>query len=116
MKSRQEWFGLLLEMEPHTGSYQVLPQVTAAVGVDLRVGVVQVAIFDEGAPFWRPVIICSGYYLPGEIRMILPSAGAEWSTRRMHVEPGRFGIVNANSRARIRLKPSQRQTRPGSSP
>jgi len=38
-------------------------------------------ILDEGAPSWRPIIICSGYYLPGEIRMIVPSAGAECSMR-----------------------------------
>lgn len=46
-----------LEMEPHPSSYQVLAQVTAVVGVDLCAGVIQVVIFDEGAPPWRPIII-----------------------------------------------------------
>ena len=100
-------FGASLEMEPHASSYQVLAQVTALVGIDLCAGVIQIVILDEGAPLWGPIVICSGNYLPGQISMIVPSAGAECSMRCVDIKPGRFGIVNADSRARIGLEPSK---------
>ena len=109
-------FGASLEVEPHAGSYQVLAQVAVVIGVDLCAGVIQIVILDEGAPLWRPIIICSGYYLPGEIRMTLSSAGTECSMRRIDIEPGRFGIVNADSRARVRLEPSKGKSEQGVSP
>lgn len=71
-------------MEPHAGAHQVLPQITAATGIDLGAGVIEVAILDEGAPFWRPVVVSSSYYC--HIRMTLPSAGVECSMRRVNVE------------------------------
>src|SRR5689334_11409411 len=100
-------FDFLLEMKSHASSNQVLAQITAVVSVDLCAGVIQVVILDECAPFWRPIIVRSGNYLPGQIRMIVSSAGTECSIRCFDIEPGRFGIVNADSRARVGLEPSK---------
>src|SRR5689334_16373509 len=96
--------GVLLEMEPHASSYQVLAQITAVIGVDLCAGVIQVVVLDEGAPLWCPIIVCSGNYLPGQIGMIVSAGGAECSIWCFDIETGRFGIINADSRARVRLE------------
>ena len=106
-------FGVLLEMEPHASSYQVLAQITAVIGVDLCAGVIQVVVLDEGASLLCPIIVCSGNYLPGQIGMIVSSGRAECSMRCFDIEPSRFGIINADSRARVRLEPSKGKSEQG---
>ena len=96
-----------LKMETQAGAYQMLPQIATLIGIDLGARIIEVVVFDKGAELRSPIVVCACDDLPGEVRMTSPSTVAEASMRAGEVEPGRFGIVNADACADVCLKPSK---------
>src|SRR3954447_13704567 len=82
----------------------MLAQIAVAARIDLSAGIVKVMVFDKSTELRRPIVVRACDNLPGEVRMIFPSAGAEVSVRAAEIESCGFGIVNANASAGVRLK------------
>src|SRR5436190_16225120 len=85
----------------------MLAQIAIAARIDLSASIIKVMVFDKRAELRRPIVVCSCDNLPGEVRMIFPSAGAEVSVRAAEIESCGFGIINANASAGVRLKFSE---------
>ena len=47
----------MLEVDPNTGAYQVLPQIAILIGIDLGARVVQKVVFYEGTELRSPIVI-----------------------------------------------------------
>jgi len=100
-------------MEAQARANQVLPQIATLTGIDLAARIDEVVIFDEGAELRIPIVICACDYLPRKIRVVFPSASVDWDTTGygvLNLDPGRFGIVNADPAPGIRLKSSKRES------
>ena len=87
----------------------MLAQIAALTRIDLGAGIIKVMVFDKRTELRRPIVVRARDDLPGEVRMIFPSARAEASIRAGEVEPGGFGIVNADACAGVGLKFSKRE-------
>jgi hypothetical protein len=48
---------VVLEVDPNTGAYQVLPQIAILIGIDLGARVVQKVVFYEGTELRSPIVI-----------------------------------------------------------
>src|SRR5436309_144506 len=97
-------------MESNTGTNQMLTQIPALSGIDLGARIIEIVVFNKCADLRRPIIIAACDDLPGEVGMTLPSACAEVAVRAAEVQPRRFGIVNADACAYVRLKPPERES------
>ena len=102
-----------MEKEPDTGTHQVLTQIATLVGIDLGARVIEVVVFDKRAPLVIKEVIRPGDNLPRQVRMTCPPASVDWDSTGYwipNLDPRRFGIVNADPAARIRLKSSKRES------
>jgi hypothetical protein len=52
----------------------MLAQIAGMTRIDLATGIIEVMIFDKGAELRRPIVVRACDDLPGEVRMIFPSA------------------------------------------
>src|SRR4029077_13846390 len=94
-------------VEPDTGAHQVLPQIATLIGIDLAARVSEIVVFDKSGELRGPIIICACDHLPRKVRMICPPASVDWDTTGygvLDLNTCRFGIVNADAAAGIRLK------------
>src|SRR4029077_13975024 len=76
-------------------------------GIDLGALVLEELVFNKRAELGVPIIICAGNNLPREVRVICPPASVDGDSAGIGVcELGarRFGIVNADAGAGIRLE------------
>ena len=79
---------LLLEVEAHPRSEQMLAQVAILPRVELSTSVVEVPLFNERRELRGEVVICARYHLPREIGMAFASAGADHAVRGIHLDIG----------------------------
>ena len=96
-------------MEKHsdTGANQVLPQIATLVRVELGARVSEVVVFDKRAHVRIEKVICAGDHLPRKVRMTFPPASVDrdlTSYRVPDLDTCRFGIINADPAAGIRLE------------
>src|SRR4030095_3534746 len=82
----------------------MMAQIAAFTRIDLGARIIKVMVFDKRTELRRPIVVRACDDLPGEVRMIFPSARAEASIRAGEVYPGGFGIVNADACAGVGLK------------
>ncbi len=102
-----------LKVETEASPNQVLPQIATLIRIDLGARIIEVVVFDEGADLGGPIVICACDHLPGEVRVISPSASVEYGITGFgvhNVDPCGFGIVNADSAPDIRLESSKRES------
>src|SRR5207248_3563733 len=97
----------VLEMEPNTSPNLLLAQYATLIGIDLGARVLEELVFNKRAELGGPIIICAGNNLPREVRVISPPASVDWdhtSYRVLDLDPGRFGVIDADPGADIRLE------------
>ena len=85
----------------------MLSQIPILPGIDLGAGIVEELVFNKGAELWGPIVICAGNNLPRQIRMTSSPASVDWDSTSYGIYdlgPRRFGIVNADARADVRLE------------
>jgi hypothetical protein len=96
-----------VKKESDTGAYEVLPQIPSLAGIDLGARVIEIVVFDKSTPLGIEKVICAGDNLPRQVRMTCPTASVDWDTTGYwipNLDPSRFGVVNADPGACIRLK------------
>jgi hypothetical protein len=94
-------------VDSDTGAHQVLPQIATLIGVELGARIVEIVVFDKSGELRGPIIICACDHLPRQVGMTFPPASVDWdvtSYRVPDLNTRRFGIVNADPAARIRLE------------
>src|SRR6516225_3785819 len=97
----------LVEKEPDTGAHQVLPQIATLVRVDLGTCVVEVVVFDKRAPLRIEKVICAGDHVPRQVSVICSASSVDGGCAGhgvLDLDPRRFGVVNADPCAGIRLE------------
>ena len=102
-----------LKKEANTGAYQMLPEITFLVSVDLGARVIEVVVFDKRTHIWIKEVIRPGDNLPCQVRMTCPPAGVDRDSTGYwipNLDPRRFGIVNADPGAGIRLESSSSES------
>ena len=94
-------------MEPQARANQVLPQIASLIRIDLGARIIEEVVFHEGAELRSPIVICACNNLPRQVRVTLPPASIERDSTSYGIYdlgPRRFGIVNADARADVRLE------------
>jgi hypothetical protein len=82
----------------------MLTQIAALTRIDLATGIIEVMIFDKRTELRRPIVVRACDDLPGEVRMIFPSATAKIVILALKLETRRFRIIDADPGAEIRLE------------
>ena len=98
-----------MEKETDTGAYQMLPEIPVLVRFDLGARVIEIVVFDKSTHVVTKEVIRPGDNLPRQVRMTRPTASVDWDSTGYwipNLDPCRFGIVNADPAAGIRLKSS----------
>jgi hypothetical protein len=98
-----------VEEIPDTGADQMLAQVTALVGVDLGAGVIEIFILDKGTQVVGNEVVRPCDHLPRQVRVICATASVDWDPARYRIynfDACGFGVVNADTGARIWLEPA----------
>src|SRR5450759_656856 len=96
-------------MQPETGVEQMLPQVAILASVNLAVCVVEIVVFDKAAELRVPIVIGAGKHLPGEVRVVFPSAVIKHMCGCVDFNINRLRIITADPSPGIRLESSERE-------
>src|SRR5439155_20721440 len=100
-------FVSVLDMDPHTSPNLLLAQYATVIGIDLGARVLEELVFNKRAELGGPIIVWAGNNLPRQVRVISPPASVDWdhtSYRVLDLDPGRFGEIDADPGADIRLE------------
>ena len=85
----------------------MLAQIATLAGIDLGACVIEIVVFDKRTHVGIKEVICAGDDLPRQVRMTCPAASVDWDSTSYWIPnlyTRRFGIVNADPGARIRLE------------
>jgi len=84
-----------------------LTQSAIFSGIDLGALIIEVFILDKRAPLRIEKVICAGKRIERQVCVICSATSVDWDSTGygvLNLDPGRFGIVNADARTQIRLE------------
>src|SRR5262245_60726823 len=87
----------------------MLAQIAIFTRIDLGARVIEIFIFDKGTKVGREKVIRTRNYIPCQIGVTCATASVDRNStgyRIYDLDPSRFGIVNADPGAGIRLEPA----------
>src|SRR4029077_11396635 len=97
----------LAEKESDTRAHQLLAQSAIFVGIDLGALIIEVFILNKRAPVGIEKVIGTGNHIERQVCVTCSPASVDWDSSSYGVHnlsPRRFGDINADPSADIRLK------------